>query len=80
MTYYQVKKESSQVRYNPKKTDVLIGGELFTPTEIKSMNLSNEFLNTHLKAVEISNKQTYISFGARLPFRGSVLRKECKVL
>lgn len=78
MKYYQVKNKSSQVRYNPKKTDVLIGGELFTPAEIVNMNLNEGFLLTHFNNVEVSKKQTYISFGARFPNHGLTdLRKEC---
>lgn len=65
MLYYQVKAESDQTRINPNKTDILIGGELYTTKQVMKMKLTGVFISTHFKKVEISSRNTHYTFGAR---------------
>lgn len=59
MTYYRIKADADQIKR--KDGSILIANELYTPSEVKRFKILDKFL----EKTEISQKQTYISFGAR---------------
>jgi len=63
MKYYRVRPEYDQHHKNTRIRDgnIYIGGELYTPTEVKQQGLD---LNC-LQRVEVSRKSVYWFFGAR---------------
>lgn len=59
MKYYRVRLECDNKRKSP--DDIYIGGELYTPTEVRKQNLNCNYL----EEVEVNKRKTYFFFGAR---------------
>lgn len=68
MKYFQVKRESDQVRVNP--VHFLIKEELYTEREKEKLGIPER----HLISVEVSRKQTFWFFGARFAFSTAKIR------
>lgn len=70
MLYYKVKDDSDQVKASIRfKDDFLIGGELYTVSEInKAIGkrwVDVTFVERHFDTVNIPPRETYFFFGAR---------------
>ena len=63
MLYYKVKPEADnkQYHYTKTKTTIYVGGELYTPAEVKRYNLNPAYL----ELVDVNRRSVYFCFGAR---------------
>ena len=59
MKYYKVRPEFDNKRKSP--DGIYIGGELYTPAEVRKQNLNRNYL----EEVEVNKREIYFFFGAR---------------
>lgn len=66
MQYFKVKNTADQVKADVKyRRNTLIGGELYTASEMFRYTVTPLFIARHFDIVEIPKKQTFFCFGSR---------------